>query len=347
MLVFVNGWVIIMNTTSYAWQWQGGSDPLLLEKITRPIPTAGTGEVVVANKAIALNPVDWKAMSWPNYWPIGRVPGVDGVGEIISVGSGVSLNKGTMVAYHQGVDQEGSFAEHVLVKAAALLPVPSELNYSLAATMLCPGLTAWQALQKIPKASTRTMLITGAGGVVGWYASQLALQRGFRVIVTASKKHHTKLYKAGVMAALDYHQSDWLADLTKLTAYNPLYAVIDTIGVEQAKQLAPLIAYNGHLVCVMGRLEALPTPAFGAAVSYHEVALAGIYQYGQPADWLALRKSGDYLLKRLADGSLQAPAVSLIGFNDIPKALAELKTSVSSQKIIALVAEDRINSCNV
>lgn len=326
-----------MNKVSCAWHWQGNSDPNLMVKMPRPIPIAGAGEVVVANKAIALNPVDWKVMTWPNYWPIGRIPGVDGVGEIIAVGPGVSMNKGTIVAYHQGVDQEGSFAEHVIVKGTALLPVPNELNYSVAASMLCPGLTAWQALQKLPPEPNRTILITGAGGTVGWFAIQLAIQRGFKVIVTASKKHHAKLFRAGVIAALDYHEIDWLAELENFIAYNPLYAAIDTIGAEQAKQLAPLIAYNGHLVCVMGRLELLPTPAFGSAISYHEVALAGIYQYGQVEDWVALRKSGNYLLKSLTEGSLQAPDISLISFNDIPKALADLKMSVSSKKIVALV----------
>lgn len=326
-----------MSTSSYAWQWQGHSDPQLLTKITRPIPIAKAGEIVVANKAIALNPVDWKVMTWPDYWPVGRIPGVDGVGEVLSVGAGVNIATGTLVAYHQGIDQEGSYASHVLVKAAAFLPVPRELNYPLAATMPCPGLTAWQALQKIPNEPNRTILVTGAGSSVGWFVTQLAMQRGFRVIVTASTKHHAKLYRLGVIAALDYHLADWQAELAKLTVSYPLYAVIDTVGAEQAEQLACQVSYNGHLVCVMGRIESLPTAAFGTAISYHEVALASIYKQGQAEDWQLLRNSGEYLLKGLANGSLQAPDISLVSFDEIPSALARLKTSPTTSKLIALV----------
>lgn len=326
-----------MSTSGYAWQWQGYSDPQRLSKTTGPVPIAEAGEVVVANKAIALNPVDWKVMTWPDYWPVGRIPGVDGVGEVLSVGAGVSIATGTLVAYHQGIDQEGSYASHVLAKAAALLPIPRELDYTLAATMPCPGLTAWQALQKIPYEPGRTLLVTGAGSSVGWFVTQLAMQRGFKVIVTASVKHHAKLNRLGVVAALDYHQADWQAELAKLTINHPLYAVIDTVGAEQATQLASQISYNGHLVCVMGRIESLPTPAFNTAISYHEVALASIYKQGRAEDWQSLRNSGEYLLKGLANGSIQAPDISLISFDDIPTALARLKASPTSSKIIALV----------
>jgi len=324
-----------MSTVGYAWRWQGDQDPTLLQRVEQVIATPQAGEVIVANKAIALNPVDWKVMTWSGYWPVGRVPGVDGVGEVISVGAGVAIAKGTLVAYHQGIDQDGSYASHVTVKADGLLPIPNELDYLLAATVPCPGLTAWQALQKIPTEPQRTVLVTGAGSSVGWFVTQLAIQRGFRVIVTASAKHHPKLYRLGVIAALDYREADWQTQLKQLTVNNPLYAIIDTVGAEQAEQLAPLVAYNGHLVCVMGRIEHLPTPAVAAAGSYHEVALASVYKEGHAEDWLALRKSGNYLLKALADGSLQVPDISVIDFAEIPAALARLKASPSTAKIIA------------
>lgn len=323
---------------SYAWQWQGDENPQALEKVSRSVPEPKVGEVLVANRAIALNPVDWKAMTWqPAYWPLNRIPGVDGVGEVIAVGAGVSTPKVTIVAYHQGIDQDGSYAFHTIVKEKALIPVPATLDVNIAATMLCPGLTAYQALQKIPTEPNRNILITGAGSSVGLFLTQLALQKGFRVWATASVKHHQRLRQLGVKELFDYHDETWQTQLQQKVQTFSLYAVIDTVGVEQAAQLASLVAYNGHLVCIMGRIEQVKTPAFATAISYHEVALASIYKFGCAEDWVMLRESGISLLNGLAKGTLLAPEINTIGFDEIPVALKKLKESESTNKLIAIL----------
>lgn len=64
-----------------------------------PMPTAAPGRVVIKNKAVAVNPVDWKVQDKGNFvrsWPI--VLGEDYAGEIVEVGEGVRhLKKGDRV----------------------------------------------------------------------------------------------------------------------------------------------------------------------------------------------------------------------------------------------------------
>jgi len=48
----------------------------------RPIPTPGEGEILIRNRALALNPVDWKRQSWG--FAIASYPTILGSGKPIS-----------------------------------------------------------------------------------------------------------------------------------------------------------------------------------------------------------------------------------------------------------------------
>lgn len=55
------------------------------------MPKAGVGQIVIRNKAIAVNPVDWKVQDYGGFfvkqWPM--VLGTDVAGEVTEVGEGV------------------------------------------------------------------------------------------------------------------------------------------------------------------------------------------------------------------------------------------------------------------
>lgn len=55
------------------------------------MPKAGAGQIVIRNKAIAVNPVDWKIQDYGVFiqkWP--TILGTDVAGEVTEVGEGVS-----------------------------------------------------------------------------------------------------------------------------------------------------------------------------------------------------------------------------------------------------------------
>lgn len=171
-----------MSTSYQAWGWTPGAGLDGLQLIRKLLAQPGPGEVLVANRAIALNPVDWKICEWGHTdWRHGTVPGVDGVGIVEAVGAGVDIPVGTRVAYHQSLSRDGSFAEYCLVDAYLLMQLPATIDDTVAATVPCPALTAWQALAKIAQGASTDVLVIGAGGAVGFYLAQLAVQRGLRV----------------------------------------------------------------------------------------------------------------------------------------------------------------------
>ncbi|WP_079227587.1 zinc-binding dehydrogenase [Pseudomonas putida] len=315
-----------MPTVHQAWAWTPNAGLAGLQLIHKPLPQPGPGEVLVANRAIALNPVDWKICEWAHpAWQQGTVPGVDGAGVVVATGAGVDLPLGTRVAYHQSLARDGSFAEYCLLDASLVMHIPAPLDDSAAAAVPCPALTAWQALSKVPDGASRDVLVIGAGGAVGFYLAQLAVQRGLRVWATAGHRHHALLKALGVAGLFDYHDRDWQAQLQAALGERPLHALFDTVSGAHAGGLAHLLGYNGHLVCIQDRQEAAPLAAFSTAISLHEVALNSIHAHGRLQDRQALRVAGEQLLQAVADGRLIAPQRHEFAFAALPEALGQLK----------------------
>lgn len=326
-----------MNTDFAAWAWNPGKGIDGLQLIRKPLLQPAAGEVLVANRAIALNPVDWKIIEGGHpAWQTGRVPGVDGMGVVVAAGTGVNIKPGTRVAYHQSLERDGSFAEYCMLEAASVLLVPAALDDRHAAALPCPGLTAWQALEKIPPATSSDVLVVGAGGAVGLFLVQLAVQRGFRVWATASAAHHASLKTLGAAGVFDYRQDTWQHALQTTLGERRLHAIFDTVSGAHAATLAPMLGYNGHLVCIQDRQDVAPLPAFSTAISLHEVALNSFHAHAGLNDRQQLRHNGERLLGALLEGSLFGPGLQSFDFQQLPQALQELKKGAGGKWITCL-----------
>jgi len=327
----------MIKTDFAAWSWTAGAGIDGLQQVRKPLEQPGPGEVLIANRAIALNPVDWKIIEWGHpAWKTGHVPGVDGMGVVVAAGAGVSIKLGTRVAYHQALERAGSFAQFCLLDAATVLQVPTALDDAVAASMPCPGLTAWQALEKIPVVHNRDVLIIGAGGAVGLLLAQLAVQRGFRTWATASTSHHSHLKALGVVGVFDYREAIWQQTLQVALGERRLHAVFDTVSATHAATLASLLGYNGHLVCIQDRQETAPLPAFSTAISLHEVALNSFHAHASLNDRQALRQQGERLLQGVLEGRVLAPTRQAFDFDELPQALHALKQGGSGKWVTCL-----------
>lgn len=303
--------------TFEAWTWTGPGEPEALTRERRALEAPGDQEVIVATRAIGLNPVDWKFIAMDSaLWQPGQIPGVDAAGEVLACGAGVThVAPGDRIAVHTTLAGPGSFATHLRLPARAVIPLPETIDWATAAAFPCPALTAWQAIEKLPVKPGKRLMITGASGSVGRWLVQLAAERGFRVIAIASTKRHEALRALGAQEVLETPEA--------LSA--PVFAVIDTVNGEHARRMTDHLGANGHIVCVQDRLEAAAAPAFDRALSQHEVALGALHQAGSDADWAELRQAGRTLLERVADGELTLPTPEIDDFAHLPQRLSELK----------------------
>ncbi|WWC91531.1 uncharacterized protein L201_006477 [Kwoniella dendrophila CBS 6074] len=206
------------------------------------IQNLGPYSVVVKNKAVGLNPTDYKHAhgDWSSKKPV--VIGSDGAGEALAVGSKVNhIKQGDRVAgmvYGASSEIQGSASEGLVYDAANTWVMPAGMSDLEGASFTLPHLTAVQALYmrwKLAKPSSpdtsspkKTILIWGGSTSVGHHAVQLANLSGYRVFVTASSSNHSRLIELGASECFDYKDSDVLDKIKKAAGSQGIFAAYDT-----------------------------------------------------------------------------------------------------------------------
>ncbi|WP_030388062.1 NADP-dependent oxidoreductase [Streptomyces sp. NRRL S-241] len=163
----------------------GGPEQVVLAELPIPRPAAGQLRVKVA--AAGLNPVDG-AVRAGVFGGGGQRLGLgwEVAGEIDEVGADVTgLRAGDRVVglQHGAVKPLGTHAQYVVLDATAVAAAPKTVDAVAAAGLPLGGLTAARAVDLLGLAPGSSVLITGAAGVVGALAVQLAARAG--LVVTA------------------------------------------------------------------------------------------------------------------------------------------------------------------
>lgn len=162
-------------------------------------PSAIGRDILVAVKAVAVNPVDTKVRAPKDGCEDPpRVLGWDASGVVEAVGSDVTLfEPGDEVWYAGDITRAGCNAEFQLVDERIVGRKPTSLSFAEAAALPLTTLTAYEAffdrlaLDRDGGNSGDTILIIGAGGGVGSIGIQLAKHAGLRIIATASRPETT------------------------------------------------------------------------------------------------------------------------------------------------------------
>jgi NADPH:quinone reductase-like Zn-dependent oxidoreductase len=322
-----------------AWIHEQTGDPNVLQLRDRPKPEPGRGELLIRNRAIGLNPVDWKFILWGHHaWEWPHIPGVDGAGEVETLGDGVvNIAPGARVAYHNDLLKPGSFAEYTVIPARAAIPLPDTLPFTAAAAIPCPGLTARQAVDKVALWPGAHVLVTGASGAVGGALLQLACERGWVIHAVGAAAQTERLHRLGAATVTDYRTEDWKEGWARRAKNQPLHAVFDMVSGVHATSLAPLLTANGHLVCIQDRQETAPLPAFSTTISLHEVGLNAMHAHACDRQWGRLVASGSEIAKKIACGSFDPQVIEIAEFGDLPNALIRLKDGPNpGNRVVAL-----------
>ncbi|MGB3696291.1 MAG: quinone oxidoreductase [Gordonia sp. (in: high G+C Gram-positive bacteria)] len=223
----------------------GGPD--VLELVELPNPQAAEGEVLIAVHAAGVNFIDTYLRagmypSTPRY-----VPGIEGCGEVIAVGEGVThLTVGDRVAWCGG---HSSYAEQVSLRAELVVAVPAGVDSAIAGSSLLRGLTAHYLLDGSahPRPGDTVLVHAGAGGV-GQILTQWATARGIRVITTVSTDEKEELSRAaGAAEVLRYgdHVAQAVRDLTDGRGVSVVY---DGVGASTFEQSLAATAVRGTIV---------------------------------------------------------------------------------------------------
>ncbi len=172
------------------------ADVLRLEEIAEPNPRAGQLRVRV--HACGLNPADWALCRGLFAGGLPRGVGLDVSGTVTSVGEGVTdVRVGDRVLGvpdFRGHPSAGASDEAVL---AVWTPVPQGLDLVEAAALPMAVETACRSLDILAVAAGHTLLVYGAGTMIGFAAVQMALMRKARVIAVAGDTFAGRLRALG------------------------------------------------------------------------------------------------------------------------------------------------------
>ncbi|MFL5797248.1 MAG: NADP-dependent oxidoreductase [Actinomycetota bacterium] len=218
-----------------------GVEGLALEEVE--VPRAGPGEALIRVHAAAITRDELE-------WPVDRLPAIPSYelsGEVAALGPDVSdLEVGDAVWALTGFDRDGVAAEYAAVPASLLAPKPRSTGHVESAAIPLAGLTAWQGLfdhGRLRKGER--VLIHGAAGGVGQFATQLARRQGAHVIGTASGGAGVKdVLALGANEAIDRTA----VSLEK--AVSPVDLVFDTVGGEALARSTAVLREGGRLVSV-------------------------------------------------------------------------------------------------
>lgn len=155
------------------------------------IPDPPSGNVRVRVLATGLNPADWELCRGFMPGTLPRGIGYDVVGVVDAIGADADPAAGDRAAIGDIVLGTADFAGQASAGAAdvAILNnwfrVPAGLDPVHAATLPMVVQTAAWTLELLDLAPGDTLLVHGAGGMVGYAAVQIALRRGVHVIAAA------------------------------------------------------------------------------------------------------------------------------------------------------------------
>ena len=236
-----------------------------MKLVDRPEPHAAINDVVVQVYASGFTGDE---LTWPPTWTdrLGRdrtpsIPGHELAGVVTALGYGTTgLSVGQRVFGLTDWTRDGTLAEYVAVEARNLAPLPGDVDFTVGAALVMPGLTAWQGLFEHGRLQAgQSVLVHGAAGVVGSMATQLAREAGAYVIGTG--------HIAGRQKALDFGAQEFVdLDNDALEDIGGVDLVFDMLGGEIAKRSANLIRAGGTLVTIAGPTET--RPADGLAIDF-------------------------------------------------------------------------------
>jgi NADPH2:quinone reductase len=240
----------------------GGPDVLRLEEV--PDPKPGKGQIVVAVKAVGVNPVDAYIRSG-NYGrnrPVPYTPGSDAVGVVEAVGEGVTKFRAGDRVY-TSYTVTGAYAEKALAEASSVFSLPDNISFSAGAGINVPYATAYYALfQRAQAQPGETVLVHGASGGVGLGAVEIARARGFKVFGTASTEAgRAAVRDAGAHQIFNHREDGYLEKARAATPDGKGFDVILEMlaNVNLGKDLT-VLAPAGRVVIIGSRGPATIDP---------------------------------------------------------------------------------------
>jgi NADPH:quinone reductase-like Zn-dependent oxidoreductase len=242
----------VSGQTSRAIAQHRYGSPDALEVTTIPTPTPRPHEVLVRVSAASINARDWHIMrgeprlarlldrnSFGLRRPRLAIRGTDLAGAVEAVGTDVTRWRVGDRVFGEGA---AAFADHAVVPADQLAPVPDGVGFAEAASLPLAASAAMLIVDAADPAPGDTVVVNGASGGVGTFVIQLAKARQLHVTAVVSPRNLSLAKSLGADRVIDYTVDDFTL------GGGPYDVVVDLVGNRNLRALRRACRPGGALV---------------------------------------------------------------------------------------------------
>lgn len=234
------------------------ANALVEVELPRPVPTGC--DILVAVRAISVNPVDAKVRTGgaPFDGRDERILGWDAAGVVEAVGPEATRFKvGDEVFYAGDLMRDGSNAEYQLVDERIVGHRPRSIGFAEAAALPLTAITAWETLfdrlkvDDQPAGGARAILIIGGAGGVGSAAIQIARARTDLTVIATASRAETEgwVRDLGAHYVID-HSRPMAPQIAALEIGAPAFVFSTTHTDRHLADIAELIAPQGRFALI-------------------------------------------------------------------------------------------------
>ncbi|MBO6784298.1 MAG: NADPH:quinone oxidoreductase family protein [Alphaproteobacteria bacterium] len=301
-----------------------------------PEPELGPGQVRIRMRAAGVNFADIVLVrgQYQEKPELPFAPGLEGAGEIMEVGAGVTgFKPGDRV---MALTSTGGFAEQAVCDASTVFHTPDGMDdHTAAAFAVAYGTSHLALTHRANLQPGETVLVLGAGGGVGLTAIECAKAVGATVIAAASSDEKLALAtERGADHAINYSDADLRAEIRRLTDGNGVDVVYDPVGGDLATAAMRSMAWAGRFL-VIGFASG-DVPQFPANyLLVKNIAIVGVYwgayRNREPE---TMRAGFEELGRWWAEGKLKPHVSKVYPLADAPEALAALEGRQATGRLV-------------
>lgn len=248
------------------------------------------------------------------------VPGSEGCGVVDKLGDKVDrFAPGQRVA----AMASGVWAEFFIADAAAAVPIPDDLDDSLAAQLIAMPLSARRLIRRLNPRPADWLIYNAATGTVGRLIENLADEHGFNTIGIARTGMGRRAIRGGRSAVFaSMADAAWKRQAEDALAGRQAAFAIDCVGGAAANDLAELLAEAGQLTC-FGVLSGRPVEIDARHLLFRGVTVSGFWAHRElrtilPAD---LRLEMKIIIDQARRGVLPLATAAVKDFSSVVEAL--------------------------
>lgn len=289
-----------------------------------PVPEPGPGEVRLR---VLLSPIHnhdlWTVRGTYGYKPeLPARAGTEAVGIVDAIGAGVEgFEVGQRVASGGSF---GAWAEYVIAKPGALVPVPDGIPDEVAAQLVAMPFSAISLLDFLAVDPGDLIVQNAANGAVGRLLAQIAASRGIRVIgIVRREKEVDELAGEGIADVVASSDDGWRGRVRELAGDRRITAAVDSVGGSSSGDLLALLGDGGTLVS-FGAMASDRMELSSGAMIFKQAVVKGFWGSKVSAAMSGEKKRELFgeLFTLLAGGRLALPVDSVHPLDEVREAVA-------------------------